>query len=137
MDFKLNFSKVKNDLAKSFDQFSTSAKKWMGRMVTQFQESGNKLAPYMQNPFVALVSLVALNIFLFEVGKTVAENIDDYAKRNEYTHIEQIFLAALFSPAIFGVIAFTHYTKLPFNAYKIAGISMATLMITDRLNSSR
>lgn len=114
---------------------STKATEWYGRGVTVLKSGMEFAMPYLQDKRIAVVSLVAVNLILIEIGSLVGLALDRLlpieSERQQSVSSAVKFFAGL-SILGAGVYMFAKHTKLPLDLRAIALITTLTVLVRAR-----
>lgn len=126
MNSSINFNTIGSGLKNGFNRAVDASSVWMGHCVVMIKAGYETALPYLQNKWVAAISLFAVTLLLIELGQLFVRYArkcypDDAAGKTTYNHVIDITLGM--GTICAGVFAFSKYGKLPLNALTIIVIS--------------
>lgn len=122
MSLNISLSGIKNSLIAAYQTAAAKASEWMGRIVVVVKSKTETALPYLQDKRIATVSLVAVNLILFEIGK--------FFVLLRHTRVKGGGdLAVIAAVVTVGVTGFVKYTKIPFSPLVIASISAIIFVV--------
>lgn len=125
MELKIDLNQIKNDFTNAFGKLKSTVGEWTGRLVTVLKAGSEKATVHLQDKRIAVVSLVALNLILLEIGIKLSNYVPELFE-DDWKN-EAVAISCGLSPMIIGTAAFTKYAKLPLHPLVVAGISGAVL----------
>lgn len=124
-EYPTNLKNFFQNIGERFSQGVTKTKEWLGRGWTSL-----KTGEFLQNKGFAVVSLIALTLLLFEIGRYLAEEMSDFVEFNLGINEDDMPAAAAFVTltgcVAGGVALFSKVTHSPLSPLAIAAITLAT-----------
>lgn len=128
----IDFNGAKNFIISAYQTASAKVVEWSGRGVAVLK-SGTEIAlPYLQDKRIAVVSLIAVNLILVEVGNLFGRLLTCWVPnetngQKRFREIVHPIIGIAIQAA--GVTAFSKYAKLPLGWLAIAITTVATVLL--------
>lgn len=130
----VDLNEIKNHIVSFCSAAAEKIVEWSGHVVTLLKSGTYAALPYLQNKWLAAISLIAVTLLLIEVGhlfNSILSYFNSKPKDGEegYPFTNRVRLCIGTSVVTAGVAAFSIAAKLPLQWYVIAGITAATAII--------
>lgn len=133
MDLNINVNTIKDGVRYGFNAVVDKTSVWLGRAVAMIKSGCDTSLPYLQNKWIAAVSVFAVTTLFTGVGLLLAHYAkkcypDDVKGKQVFDHASDIILGV--GTVVGGVFAFSTYGKLPLRAITIAMISVFSICVS-------
>ena len=131
MVLNVSFNEFKNEMGVAYQTAVAKVSEWGGRGVVILKSGTEAALPYLQDVRVAVVSLIALNLLLYQVIGGMNDLLSKYCP--DHTDLQRglsdlVAIGGGVGILAGGVIGFSIYTRLPLSSMAIFGISAATII---------
>ncbi len=124
-EYPTNLKNFFQNIGERFSQSVTKTKEWLGRGWTSL-----KTGEFLQNKGVAVVSLIAVTLLLFEIGYHLAEEVHNFIQfQVDFDEDDMPAAAAVVTFGgcmVGGVTLFSKITHSPLSPLAIAGLTLTT-----------
>lgn len=127
MELKIESNQLGTKGSNAFGQFKSLVGDWMGRLVTVLKAGNEKATVHLQDKRIAVVSLICMNLILFEIGVRISNYLDQFCDSQGIKR-DILMISSRIGPIVIGVTAFSKYTKIPFRLPALVGISAVTVV---------
>lgn len=127
MTLNVNLNGVQNTLVTSYHTLSAQLGEWLGRAVSIIKLGSEKAQPHVQDKRIAVVSLIAVNLLLIEVGLFFSKIAGYFLPDNAFR--DSVGVVVGLGTVIGGVAAYKIYLKLPLSTLAVIGISLGTIFL--------
>lgn len=128
----LNIENLSVQFKETYHLVSNKISEWAGHAITVIKSGREATLPYFQDKYLAVVSLVAMNLFLIEIASPLSGFLDrKIADDSEGKKLFKLGVQATVVTGIIGggVVGFAQATQLPLSKSIITAISLATLCV--------
>lgn len=116
-----------NNVSYTCYPFEKASKWWKGYCVENVKTSNEKVISYLQDKRIAVISLIAINLLLFEAAGYFSNLVSKYANSRQDNSGMMPQVGTFFGTLAIGVFMVAKFSPLPLNGLAITAISIATL----------
>jgi hypothetical protein len=132
MLMSIDFNEIKNSMVAYYQTASVKITEWTGRLVAVLKSGADTALPYLQDKRIAVLSLIAVNLIMIEVGNLFSKLFVSFLPGQ--TDGQKAFrkvccITVGLGVVAAGVTAFAKYAKLPLNGFYITGISVVVIVL--------
>lgn len=138
MLMSIDFNGIKNTVISAYQTVSQKAVEWAGRGIAVLKSGTQAALPHLQDKRIAIVSLIAVNLILVEVGNLFNQiliRVLPNETENQKAFKQMANLTVGLGTVISGVALFSKYANLPLGWLAVTGISVATVYLRGVFSS--